>query len=53
LLVGQAGWQQCFTTSGRPFGLYLVIAGERAERRHQLPLLDAVLRSLRVAERAA
>lgn len=47
----QAGWQQCFTTSGRPFGLYLVISGSRADRRHQLPLLDAVLASLRVAAR--
>jgi hypothetical protein len=48
----QAGWQQCFTTAGRPFGLYVVIAGQRSDRRHQLPLLDAVLRSLKVAERA-
>ena len=47
---GQVGWQQCFTLSGRPFGLYLVIAGSRPDRRHQLPLLDAILGSLRVAE---
>ncbi len=45
----QTGWQQCFTTSGRPFGLYLVIAGSRPDRRQQLPLLDAVLGSLTVA----
>lgn len=45
----QAGWQQCFTTSGRPFGLYLVVAGARPERRYQLPLLDAMLRSLKVS----
>jgi hypothetical protein len=46
---GQAGWQQCFSQAGRPFGLYLVIAGSRPDRRHQLPLLDAVLGSLMVS----
>jgi hypothetical protein len=50
---GQAGWQQCVTLAGRPLGLYLVIAGSRPDRRRQLPLLDAVLGSLRVAERPA
>jgi hypothetical protein len=47
----QTGWQQCFTIAGRPFGLYLAIAGARANRRRQLPLLDAVLGSLKVSER--
>jgi hypothetical protein len=45
----QSGWQQCFTEAGRPFGLYLVIAGSRPDRRYQLPLLDAILGSLRVS----
>ncbi len=46
---GQAGWQQCFTEAERPFGLYVVIAGSRPDRRYQLPLLDAVLGSLKVS----
>ena len=48
---GQSGWQQCFTIAARPFGLYLVIAGSRPDRRYQLPLLDAVLGSLSVSPR--
>ena len=50
---GQSGWQQCFTIAGRPFGLYLVIAGSRPDRRYQLPLLGAVLKSLSVARAPA
>jgi hypothetical protein len=47
--AGQAGAQQFFTRAGRPFCLYTVIAGSGAHRRHQLPVLDSVLRSLRIA----
>ena len=47
----QTGWQQCFTIAGRPFGLYLAIAGSRMDRRRQLPLFDAILGSLRIDER--
>ena len=50
---GQTGWQQCFTISGRPFGLYLAIAGSRMDRRRQLPLFDAILGSLKVSEAPA
>ena len=47
--AGQAGAQQFFTLAGRPFCLYAVIAGGGAHRRRQLPVLDSVLRSLRIA----
>ena len=46
---GQAGAQQFFTSAQRPFCLYVVIAGGGAHRRRQLPVLDGVLRSLRIA----
>ena len=46
---GQAGMQHFFTASGRPLCLYLVIAGGRGARRRQLPVLDHVLASLRIA----
>ena len=46
---GQAGTQQFFTSVGRPFCLYVVIAGGSGYRRRQLPVLDGVLRSLRIA----
>jgi hypothetical protein len=49
---GQVGAQHFFTASGRPFCMYAVIAGPRHERRHQLPALDHVLRSLRIEPRA-
>jgi hypothetical protein len=49
---GQAGTQQFFTRAGRPFCLYVVIAGGAARRRHQLPVLDRVLATLRVAAAA-
>jgi hypothetical protein len=45
---GQAGTQQFFTARGRPFCLYAVVAGPASHRRRQLPVLDRVLRSLRV-----
>ncbi len=45
---GQAGTQQFFTSAGRPFCLYLVLAGTTIDRRRQLPVLDRVLRTLRI-----
>jgi hypothetical protein len=45
---GQAGTQHFFTTAGRPFCLYVVVAGPRSERRRQLAALSGVLRSLRI-----
>lgn len=41
---GQAGLQRFFTTAGRPFCLYVVIAGHR---RH-LRAVEAVLRTLQI-----
>jgi hypothetical protein len=46
--AGQLGHQQFFTAAGRPFCVYVVIAGDGSHRRRQLPLLDAVLRGLRI-----
>jgi hypothetical protein len=46
---GQAGMQRFFTSAGRAFCLYLVIAGPRTGRRRQLLTLDHVLRSLRIS----
>ncbi len=48
---GQLGMQHFFTESARPFCVYVVLAGPRAGRRHQLLVLDRVLRSLRIAPR--
>jgi hypothetical protein len=48
---GQLGMQHFFTGSGRPFCLYLVIAGERSVRRRQIHALDHVLSSLRIGPR--
>jgi hypothetical protein len=48
---GQAGMQHFFTASGRPFWLYVVLAGGRAMRRAQLAAVDHVLRSLRIDAR--
>jgi hypothetical protein len=45
---GQAGAQHFFTVAGRPFCLYVVVSGARAERRRQLAALGVVLRSLRI-----
>jgi hypothetical protein len=50
---GQAGMQQFFSVSGRPFCLYVVVAGPRSRRRHQLLLLDRVLATVRIAPRPA
>ncbi len=50
-LPGQAGLQHFFSAAGRPFCLYVVIAGARAGRRAQLVRLDRVLGSLRIAPR--
>ena len=46
---GQAGTQQFFTSGGRPVCLDVVIAGGAAHRRRQLPVLDRVLGTLRIA----
>jgi hypothetical protein len=48
---GQAGMQHFFTASSRPLCLYVVIAGDRADRRRQLAALDHVLGTLRVSRR--
>ncbi len=45
---GQAGMQHFFTASGRPFCLYVVIAGER---RRALAHTNHVLKSLRIDRR--
>jgi hypothetical protein len=44
----QVGTQQFFTVNRRPFCLYVVLAGPSHHRRRQLPVLNAVLRSLRI-----
>jgi hypothetical protein len=49
--AGQAGVQHFFTTAGRPFCAYVVIADREGPRRHQLAVLDHVLRSLRIDRR--
>jgi hypothetical protein len=48
---GQVGVQHFFTTSDRPFCLYVVLAGPRSGRRHQLAVVEHMLASLRVARR--
>jgi hypothetical protein len=48
---GQAGTQRFLTLAERPFCLYVVLAGERATRRHQLGAVDHLLRSLDVQPR--
>jgi hypothetical protein len=48
---GQVGAQHFFTASGRPFCLYVVLAGERATRRRQLHAVGHVLGSLRISPR--
>jgi hypothetical protein len=49
---GQAGMQHFFTSSGRPFCLYVVIAGGRGARHHQLLALGRVLASVRIRRRS-
>jgi hypothetical protein len=46
---GQAGTQHFFSTAGRPFCLYVVVASRGAERRRRLAMLDRVLSTLRIA----
>jgi hypothetical protein len=46
---GQVGMQRFFSTSGRPFCLYVVLAGDRAARRPRLAAVDHLLRSLTIA----
>jgi hypothetical protein len=46
---GQAGMQHFFTSSGRPFCLYVVVSGQRVHRRRQLLTLDHVLRTLHIS----
>jgi hypothetical protein len=48
---GQVGTQQFFTIAGRPFCLYIVIAGTRTTRRRQLLAVDHVLGSLEISGR--
>lgn len=48
---GQVGTQHFFAASGRPFCLYVVLAGDRATRRRQLLAVDHVLGSLRITPR--
>lgn len=48
---GQHGAQHFFTTAERPFCLYVVMAGGRAIRRHQLATVDHLLMSLSIAPR--
>jgi hypothetical protein len=50
---GQVGAQQFFTKRGRPFCLYVVLAGPRTVRRRQLLGADQVLRTLRISGAAA
>ena len=49
--ASHAGTQHFFTAAGRPFCLYVVLAGARAERRLPLAAVDRVLGSLRIEPR--
>jgi hypothetical protein len=49
----QAGMQHFFTSGGRPFCLYVVVSGGARLHRRQLPLLDRVLGTLRIAPAAS
>jgi hypothetical protein len=48
---GQVGTQRFFTASDRPFCLYVVLAGPRRDRRHQLAAVEHILTSVRIAPR--
>lgn len=48
----QVGAQQFFTRAGRPFCLYVVLAGDARQRRRQLPVLDRLLGTLDVTPMA-
>jgi hypothetical protein len=45
---GQVGMQRFFSTAGRPFCLYVVLAGDRAARRGRLAAVDHLLRSMTI-----
>jgi hypothetical protein len=47
----QVGMQHFFTSNGRPFCLYVVLAGHRQHRRHQLHAVDHLLRTLEIGRR--
>jgi hypothetical protein len=49
--AGQVGMQHFFTAAGRPFCLYVVLAGGRATRRRQLAGLEHVLKSVHIEPR--
>lgn len=46
---GQLGTQHFFTSALRPFCLYVVIAGGRAGRRHQVAVIDHVLGTVQIS----
>ena len=48
---GQAGTQQFFTTAGRPFCVYVVLAGDGLARRRPLAVVNHLLRSLEISPR--
>jgi hypothetical protein len=48
---GQVGTQHFFTASGRPFCLYVVLDGPRANRRRQVAAVNHVLSTLRIEPR--
>jgi hypothetical protein len=48
---GQVGAQRFFTVAGRPFCLYVVLAGPRDGRRRQLAAIAHVLSSLHIGPR--
>lgn len=50
---GQAGTQQFFSAAGRPFCLYIVVAGAAQDRRRQLAVLDRTLATLRIEAAAS
>jgi len=50
-LPGQLGMQHFFTTAGRPFCLYVVVAGGRSHRRRQLTAVNHLLHSLKISRR--
>jgi hypothetical protein len=50
--AGQVGYQHFFTARERPFCVYVVLAGDRTQRRPATAAVDRLLRSLRVTPRA-
>lgn len=48
---GQVGTQHFFTAAGRPFCAYVVVSGDRMQRRAALAAVDRLLRSLVVTKR--